>query len=176
MMKTILLPFFLLIFLSGFGQKTLKSSYGFVQFKSSTEKESFESGNFLVSASFNKKTHVVRVEVPMTKFAFQRKLMQLQFNERYLETEKFPKAYFEGSLMNYQSGVEFDTLIIKGSMTIHGVKKPFEEKIIIHQNRRQMNVKSKFFIKPKDYNITIPKQLKEKIAEKIEVNVEFKLN
>jgi hypothetical protein len=57
-------------------------------------------------------------------FQFEKKLMQVHFNEKYMESEKFPKSSFQGKISGFNastSGVQ--QVSAQGKLTMHGVTK-----------------------------------------------------
>ena len=63
----------------------------------------------------------------MKAFAFDKALMQEHFNENYVESDKFPKAVFKGSITNMKEvNLQKDgsyPIKVKGNLTMHGVTK-----------------------------------------------------
>ena len=60
--------------------------------------------------------------MPIKDFKFAKSLMQEHFNEKYMESEKYPKATFQGKLTGYdmkKSGVQ--DARAQGKLTVHGV-------------------------------------------------------
>ena len=60
----------------------------------------------------------------MKGFEFNKALMQTHFNEKYLESDKFPQSEFKGQVIN-NSSVKYTTegvydATVKGKLTIHG--------------------------------------------------------
>lgn len=107
-------------------------------------------------------------------FQFVNKLMQTHFNEKYMETEKFPKASFQGKIMGFAFG-QGGTQPVKatGKLTIHGVTRDVEIPGSIQVNGNKLMMKAKFLIKLVDYNITVPQVVWDKIAQQVEVAIDF---
>ena len=50
--------------------------------------------------------------------------MKEHFNEKYLESEKYPKATFQGKLQGFDLySQEVQTVVAQGKLTLHGVTK-----------------------------------------------------
>lgn len=113
--------------------------------------------------------------VPIKDFEFDKDLMKQHFNEKYLETEKFPKAQFGGKLVGYDkstSGVQ--SVTADGKLTIHGVTKQVSILGTIEiTSDSKVQMKAKFKVKLVDYKIKIPQVVWQNIAEEIEVSIEF---
>jgi polyisoprenoid-binding protein YceI len=111
--------------------------------------------------------------VPIKEFEFEKSLMKEHFNEKYMETDKFPKATFVGSIRNYHSGTESQQVKATGKLTIHGVTKDIEIPATMKKSGDTYKVDAKFMIRLEDYNIEIPQLLFQNIAEAVEVTVDF---
>lgn len=117
-------------------------------------------------------TDSVYVRVQIRGFSFPNKLMEEHFNENYLESERYPYAYFRGRLVAPFPHTQPGTYAVsaRGTMEIHGVKK--EEILsgiyeVLPDGRLKLS--GNFLIRPADYKIKIPRLLWEKIAEQVEV-------
>ncbi len=104
--------------------------------------------------------------------------MQEHFNENYMESSTFPKAFFKGKITDL-SKINFSIdgtypVIVNGDLTIHGVTKKIEAPGTITTAQGKITAVSKFKIKVKEYNIKIPSLVVNKIAETIEVSIDCK--
>jgi polyisoprenoid-binding protein YceI len=102
--------------------------------------------------------------------------MQEHFNEKYMDTEKFPKSTFQGKVTGYdanKSGVQ--NVKSNGKLTIHGETKEVEIPGTIEKQGDKLVMKSKFIVKLEDYKIAIPQLMWQNIAEQVEVTVDFSL-
>jgi polyisoprenoid-binding protein YceI len=101
--------------------------------------------------------------------------MQEHFNEKYLESEKYPKATFSGKLDGFVStgapGIQ--QVKAKGKLAIHGVTKEVEISGTVETTTQHILIKSKFIVRLEDYKIKIPQLMWQNIAEQVEVSVEF---
>jgi polyisoprenoid-binding protein YceI len=112
--------------------------------------------------------------VPIKDFEFEKTLMKEHFNEKYMETEKYPKSSFQGKFVNLipSKGGE-QSVSAKGKLTIHGVAKEVEIPGTINIEQGKIQAKAVFTIKLADYKIKIPKIVWQNIAEQVEVTVDF---
>ncbi|GIV25582.1 MAG: hypothetical protein KatS3mg026_1274 [Bacteroidia bacterium] len=117
-------------------------------------------------------TDSVFVRIKIRGFSFPNKLMEEHFNENYLESEKYPYAYFRGKLV---APVPYPTpgtyaVSAKGLLQIHGVA---QERVLSGVFEIQPNgivlLSGKAYVKPADHRIAIPRLLTQKIAETVEV-------
>jgi polyisoprenoid-binding protein YceI len=103
---------------------------------------------------------------------FNSELQREHFNEKYLESEKFPKASFSGKLIEQIDFTKNGTHEIraKGDLDIHGVKQTrvIRGKLIV--NNGTLLVESQFLIPLSDHNISIPTIVNQKIATEIRVD------
>ena len=145
-----------------------------VSFFSDGAIEDIAANNTKSVSIFNAATGDVVFSIPVKDFEFEKSLMKEHFNEKYMETEKFPKATFQGKLTGYQTTTTGEQPAkATGKMTIHGVTNDIEVSGTVEFVDGKVKVKSKFIVKLVDYKITIPQLLWQNIAEEIEVRNEF---
>lgn len=108
-------------------------------------------------------------------FKFKSPLMEEHFNENYMESTKFPKATFKGKVLNFDNKKPAGVYDLEGDLTIHGVTKKVKVKITFTTNGNKLVATSNFSVKPQDYNIEIPKLVKNKIADNIKITLNFTL-
>lgn len=108
---------------------------------------------------------------------FNNPLQKEHFRENYMETTKFPTAFFQGKIIE---DVDFSksqklTIRAKGKLNIHGVEKERIIKVNIEIQENTIVVKGSFTVPLSDHAINIPKIVNQKIAEEVEVTVSAKL-
>ena len=101
MMKRILVVALLGITLQGFSQK-YAAEKSFISFFSDGAIEDIAAENLKTTTLFNTSTGDIVFSIPIKEFAFDKSLMKEHFNEKYMETEKFPKATFQGKVVGFQ--------------------------------------------------------------------------
>lgn len=145
------------------------------QFYSSTPVEDIKATNSQTSALLNTADKSLVCVMENTKFIFPKSLMQEHFNENYMESTKYPKSSFTG---NYDKS--FDPAVngkynvtVTGKLSIHGVLKNISVPATIEVRNGQVIGHSVFKVKTKDYNIKIPTVVVAKIAEEIQVTIDF---
>jgi hypothetical protein len=159
-----------------FAQKYLCRD-GHIWFFSSTPLENIEAHNKQASGIIDSETGEVVVSLLMKSFEFEKALMQEHFNENYVESHKFPKGKFKGSIVNYNE-IAFDkpgtyTANMKGTLNIHGVDKEIETPVELSVDGEKIHVKGKFVASPADFNIEIPSVVRKNIAKQIDVNIDM---
>jgi len=168
----------LLMFLSGLSIAAHSQKYtsekSFVSFYSHALLEDIKAENKKASSIFNTETGDIAFVITMKDFKFAKALMQEHFNEKYVESEKFPKATFQGKVTDFKPGVDGTQQVnAHGKLTIHGVTRDITVPGTIDVQGKKLQVKSKFNVKVADYDITIPEIVFQKIAEEVEVTVDF---
>ena len=150
---------------------------GFVSFHSDTEVEQIHEDIYKVTSILDTETGKLEFAVLMKAFEFEKALMEEHFNENYVESDKFPKAIFKGQIsaleaVNWEQNGEY-TVIVNGTLTIHGVSNEISEKGIITIHEKGIKATSSFMIMVSDYDISIPKVVIKNIAEEVKVDVKM---
>jgi polyisoprenoid-binding protein YceI len=172
-MRSCFLVLGLVLSLSALGQK-FTTDKTFVKFFSDAAIEDITAENKKASSIYNEATGDVVFSVPIKEFEFEKSLMKEHFNEKYMESEQYPKATFEGKVSGYQSSSAGEQkATAAGKMTIHGVTQDVTINGTIENVKGTMLMKAKFMVKLADYKIKIPQLLWKNIAEEVEVTVEF---
>jgi polyisoprenoid-binding protein YceI len=107
-------------------------------------------------------------------FRFEKALMEEHFNENYMESTTYPNGTFEGKVANWSNGWNDGAtheVVAAGALTIHGVTVEREIPATIKWNGKAWEIESTFNVSPTDHAIEIPKMVRNKIAESLEVTV-----
>lgn len=172
----------IILLIAAFGQIGAQSRYrttsGEIRFNASTPLEDIDAVNNQVNAIINAETGDFAVVLLIKDFSFRRKLMQEHFNENFMESEDYPKAYFRGRILNFtrrspSSGPM--ELRVEGELTIHGVSRRVATTATLHQSGDKVHMVSKFIVHPEDYRIEVPSILFNKIAEEVKVVVNLEM-
>jgi polyisoprenoid-binding protein YceI len=146
----------------------------FVSFYSHAAIEDIKADNKKVSSIFNTATGEVVFSIPISEFQFAKSLMQEHFNEKYMESDKYPKATFQGKISAFDLQVNGPQQAkATGKLTIHGVTRDVEIPGTLEKQGDKLAMKAKFMVKLADHKITIPQLLWQNIAEQVEVTVDF---
>ncbi|WP_299628233.1 YceI family protein [uncultured Tenacibaculum sp.] len=151
---------------------------GTTHFKASVEAfEPVEAVNNSSTTIINVATGDIAVQLFISAFQFKVALMQEHFNENYMDSDTYPKATFRGklssfSLENLQNQKDFP---LQGTLTIRGIKKEINTiaKVSIEDNIIKLS--SNFSVQPQDFGIEIPSIVRKKIAEKINIKINYEL-
>ena len=121
----------------------------------------------------NTKTNEIAVKVTIKGFVFDKKLMEEHFNEKYMESDKFPYATFSGKINELVDYTKDSThkVTVTGKLNMHGVEKNRTIDGTLTVKGGEISVKSNFNIAMKDHNIDIPSLVTDNIAEVVEVTI-----
>ncbi len=158
-------------------QDTYLTKTGQIEFDASTPLEDIYAINQKVNAILKANGEFAALLL-VKEFDFKRKLMQEHFNENYIESHKYPKAYFTGSIVDFNPGNlsgEIKKYSIKGSLTIHGVTNPIESEAELRQDGTTIYFNMMFMVKTEEYKIKVPKILFKKVAQEVRVRVSAQL-
>jgi polyisoprenoid-binding protein YceI len=146
----------------------------FISFYSHAPIEDIKAENEKAVSLFNAATGDVAFSVPIKEYQFRKSLMQEHFNEKYMESEKYPKSTFQGKITGFNPQAKgIQQVSTLGKLTIHGVTKEVHIKGTIEKLADKLNMKSTFIVKLEDYNIAVPSLLRNNIAEQVEVTIDF---
>lgn len=152
---------------------------GKVSFFSDAALEKIEAHNSKASSVFDTESGEVEFAVLIKSFHFDKALMQEHFNENYMESNKYPKATFDGTVINIDDmDLSADgnyTAQVKGDLTIHGVTKPLETTAQITVKDGTINAVSSFEVTVADYEIQVPKVVRDNIAKtvRVDLNIDY---
>lgn len=172
-MKRFVLLFFLLSHAVEIQGQAIRSESGYVRFFSDALIEDISAENDQASAIFDVGSGEAVFLIPISGFEFRKSLMKEHFNENYLESAKYPEAYFRGKISGYNPGSSSSKAIAEGEMTIHGVKRRVTIPGTITKQSGQLILEAVFQVVLMDYKVEIPTLMFQNIAEEVEVKVKF---
>jgi polyisoprenoid-binding protein YceI len=101
-------------------------------------------------------------------------LRDRHMRENYLETEKYPLAEYAGKLVQLTSNADSSINIkANGTFSIHGKSQPLTTDIYVTPQSNGYQVRSSFHVMLEEFDIKIPKLAFLKVAEDIQVEVNF---
>ncbi|MEX0981302.1 MAG: YceI family protein [Bacteroidales bacterium] len=177
-MRTLLIISIILgIFSTLVGQENYITRDGYIRFYSHTPIEDIKADNNHVGSIINPATGEIVFTLKMIDFNFEKKLMQRHFNDKFVESDKFPKSTFKGFITDNDK-VDYSVagtypVVVEGELTIHGVTRTIRTSGIIEVISAGIKGMSGFIIRPADYDIKIPKIVRNKIAEEMEITVKM---
>ncbi len=157
-------------------QKIYQTKSGKVTFYSAALLENIEAVNNQVDSKLSSNGQMVFM-IAIKGFRFENATMQEHFNENYMESDKYPKATFQGKIsniteVNFEKDGSYKTTVI-GVMDIHGTKQNVIAIGTIDIKAGKASVKSNFKIKLADYNIK-GTLIGDKIAKELAITVDCK--
>lgn len=178
-MKSLILGLFVLCFSYSLQAQKYFSKNAKVSFAAGTPVENIDAVNKSGTVIIDLASGKIESAVLVTGFQFDRALMQEHFNENYIESAKYPKAIFKGSMDTKQAAqLAKDgkyTIKVTGDLTMHGVTKPMATNVDFVVNQGKIKAVAVFNAVLEDFKIAIPSLVKDKISKqaKIQVDVDF---
>lgn len=176
-----LIYFFAFISLNCFAQSKYLTKTGHVNFEASVPSfEEVKATNNTVTAIVNPENGQFAALVLVKGFRFKNALMEEHFNENYAESDTYPKATFKGKIVGFSLSELLETpkvYKINGALMFHGKTNQLENvPLNISTNDKGYIIISGIFTtNPSDYDIKIPKVVRNKIAKSIEILFNFQL-
>lgn len=170
--QTLLLVLFMGLTLMGNAQKDLSTSNAIVHFIAEDDSD-IDAINQKVTSRLKSNGDLSFILL-VKDFSFEMEKMQAHFNEEYLESDKFPRAFFKGNIRNFQS-INFNKdgtypIVVSGNMQVHGVNKPIQTNGLITIKGKQVIANAKFIVTLKDFGIG--GLLIKMVADKILIDVQ----
>ena len=157
-------------------QKKVFTKSGIISFYSKTAVEKIEAKNKKVLAVIDAENNKIEFSVLIKGFEFEKALMQEHFNENYLESDKYPKAFFKGSFDATSLPITLannttQKLQVNGNLTLHGVTNAIKAAATIVVKNNLITAVSAFTIVLSDYKIKVPALVANNISKEILVNI-----
>ncbi|HRE50715.1 MAG TPA: YceI family protein [Flavitalea sp.] len=173
-MKNILTAFLMLLTVIAAGaQYVYSTDHAVISFFSSAPLEDIKATSNAGSAAIDAQTGSVYVKVQIRSFRFRKSLMQEHFNEKYMESDKYPYAEFKGKIVEDIGPLKDGeyAVTVRGNLDIHNVIKEYTVKVALKLTGEKMLASSTFNIRLADHKIRIPTIVTRNIAEIIEVSI-----
>lgn len=161
--------------------KLFVTKAGSVSFDAGTGLEDITGVNKATTAAIDPASGKMQFSLLVKGFEFKSQLMQDHFNENYMESDKYPKSTFKGTITNLSS-VNFAAngtypVTVSGKLMIHGVEKDVQTKGTLKVNGTSVTATADFTVVLEDYKIAIPGVVKDKLSKnaKIKVNCTYTL-
>ena len=154
-------------------QKKLTVQKAQMAFTSNAELELISASSDKVQGLIDPASNQFAFTVDVNTFrGFNSDLQRQHFNEKYMESERFPKARFSGKIIepiDFSSDQSYEVRA-KGELDIHGQKQTRIIKTRLTIKDGIVYLTSNFFVPLSDHNISIPSIVSQKIATEIEIN------
>lgn len=173
--KCILFALFGLFAVSAVHAQKYFTREGKVSFFSDAKVEKIEAVNKTATSVYDAETGKMEFAVLIKAFQFEKALMQEHFNENYMESTKFPKASFKGTVSDFKTvNLAKDGVYpvkVKGQLSIHGVTKDVEADGKFTVKGGIVAAASTFEVAVADYGIVIPAVVRDNIAKTVKIDV-----
>jgi len=159
---------------SVFSQGKYIAKNAYISFFSSTPMENILGESNEAVTILDSSNGEIVFQALMTTFHFKRALMEEHFNENYMESTKFPKAKFKGTIEGFKKEMltaPVANIKITGVLNVHGVDKTITVPGTIGLQDGKLIATSKFKVTPEDFGIAIPSLVRDKIGKEMEINV-----
>ncbi len=159
-------------------EKYYRTHEGRVHFKSEAPLETIEAESDELSGIINPQNRQFAFSIPISSFhGFNSPLQEEHFNENYLHSDIHRKASFQGRIIERIDLLEDGNYRVraKGVFTIHGVEHVQVVSGTLRIEDSTLQLESRFTVLLSDYDIHIPRIVRQKISQEIEVNVSAQL-
>lgn len=159
-------------------QKFYSTSTGHVSFFAKAPVSNISAQCDALVATYENESREIKARIRISDFMFPRALMRQHFNDRYMHSEKFPEAYFQGVLNTKlkRDSVATYNAVAEGLITIHGISKAQKFPVMLHVNKQGTIIAaSDFIVHLEDYNIETPTLFYHTIADSIAVALRLTL-
>jgi polyisoprenoid-binding protein YceI len=168
----IIVLFFCLSSATALSQQRYRIEKGEINFTSNAELELIKASSSGVQGLLDPESNQFAFTIDIRSFqGFNSDLQREHFNEKYMESERFPKAKFSGKIIEQIDFSRNDTYEVraKGELDIHGEKQTRIIKGKITTSDGKLRLDARFVVPLADHNITVPGIVTQKIATEIEV-------
>lgn len=160
-------------------QKKYTTRNAKIDFTSEAQLELIKAASNNVKGLIDPATNQFAFTIDVNSFqGFNSMLQREHFNEKYMESEKYPKATFSGKIIeqvDFMSDGSYDVRA-KGDLDIHGVKQTRIIKSKITIKNGSLKINATFDVPLADHNITIPTVVSQKIATLIKVQFDASMS
>jgi len=146
---------------------------GTASFYSEAPMENIEGISNSVQSIVNTTTKSIAFIISIRSFQFKKDLMQEHFNEKYMESDKFPNATYSGKI-NEDIDLGKDgtyNVTSSGKIAMHGQEKEITVPGIFTVKNGEATLQTNFPLAVADFKIEIPQLLFQNIADTVAVKV-----
>ncbi|HXD78614.1 MAG TPA: YceI family protein [Puia sp.] len=165
------------ILLSGFCLRAqdFVTSDGLVSFFGEKPFESVRADNHEVKGVIDIETGQVEFHTLVKSFRFRNKTIERAFDDKYMESEKYPKMDFVGKIIDL-SGIDFNKpgvypIVVEGQFTIHNVARPVSHPGTLTVSENGLIAKSQFSVQPDGFKVNVPRLFGRRLVKEINVSV-----
>lgn len=156
-------------------QPTMVCRTARIQFKASTPLEKITATNNNGLALLDPASGKLEIVVLLKSFQFPNALMQDHFNDNYVESDRFPKAKFQGQLVDlpfkWFLQDQWDGWAV-GTLELHGKSQVVKIPVQLNKQKNNWSGQAQFVLQPEQYDIVIPALVRDKIAKAVDIQVQ----
>ena len=156
-------------------QKKFGIVNGKINFVSNAELELIKASTYKLKGIIDPATNQFAFSLQVVSFVgFNSELQRQHFNEKYMESEKYPLVTFAGKIIE-QVDFSMNGIYVvraKGDLEVHGQKQTRIIRSTLTIENGKLTIETDFKVPLADHNIAIPRIVNQKIATEIEVHVE----
>ena len=140
--------------------------------------EQIKAKNNVSTAIIDSSNGDIAILLFISAFEFEIALMQEHFNENYMESNKYPRATFVGRIQNFNyknltdNNTEYE---IVGVLTMRGIEKNISIISDLSLSNKNILLETRFNVLTSDFDIRIPKVVRNKISKEINIVVKYEL-
>lgn len=142
-----------------------------VSFFSATPLENIDAYTTEAKSLFDVSNGQIAFSVPIQSFVFEKSLMRQHFNDSYLESEKYPKATFKGTVSGFRLNRGKQKVTAKGDLVLHGVTRTITSEGTMEVKNGKITLLTSFPVQLEDHQIKIPKVVFYNIAKEVQVKM-----
>ena len=156
-------------------QEKLVSYEGITNFEASIPLfEEVKATNEKTTCILITKTGDIACWINIKDFKFKRNLMEEHFNKNYMESSRYPRAVFRGTIEKFDLNnltSEFRPYQINGKITIRGRTKKMTIKGTLKRIDNVVEIQSEFPLNTDDFRIEIPFIVRSKISKNVNTQI-----
>ncbi|MBN1927845.1 MAG: YceI family protein [Prolixibacteraceae bacterium] len=167
-----------LMFINGHAQKYMTKT-GYAYFMSHTDAIDIDGSHNKVAAILDASNGELVVIILIKAFELPLATADKHFNETYMESDEFPKSTFKGKI---QEMPELDLTVdgehevtAQGILEIHGKSHEINQKAKLIVKDGKLTGNCDFKVNIDDYAITVPEDVKDRVAKVVDVKIKMTL-
>jgi hypothetical protein len=169
-MKTAI-PFLLFVLLSQPPSPPVvyECSNGMISFLSWAEVENIDATSTRLCSALDTLSGEITFSVPINSFEFKNSKMRNDFNEDFMESDKYPDALYKGHIqtpISWNKDGKYE-VIASGVLTIHHISSTRTDTAIVFIHNGQFSMEGHLKVQVHDFGIKIPAFLSRHISEEI---------
>ncbi|MCF8360206.1 MAG: YceI family protein [Prolixibacteraceae bacterium] len=177
-LKILIISLFAFMFINGQAQKYITKT-GYVYFMSHTDAIDIDGSNNKVAAILDVSNGEMVAIVLIKAFELPLATADKHFNETYMESDDHPKATFIGKLPEV-TGLDLTVegeheVTAQGTLSIHGKSQEINQKVKLLVKEGKLMGNCDFKVNIDDYGITVPEDVKDRVAKVVDVKIKMTL-